>query len=229
MSPDELPYLTTFAKAAELSSFTAAARTLGLTQAAVSQRIQALEHELRVALFERRGPRVFLTDAGHCLYAHAERILELHRQAREDVTGRRAAVAGELCLAASSVPGEHFLPELLSAFRKKHAAVQVRASVSDTRAVLVQVERGQVHLGLVGGNMDGPHLEYRCFACDCLVLVVPAGHPWWHRQRVTLDHLAEQPLILREPGSASRWCLEQLLSRAGKRRRHARRPGIGKQ
>jgi DNA-binding transcriptional LysR family regulator len=216
MSPDELPYLPTFAKAAELSSFTGAARTLGLTQAAVSQRIQALEHELRVALFERRGPRVFLTDAGHRLYAHAERILELHRQAREDLTGRRATLTGELCLAASSVPGEHFLPELLSAFRRKHTGVQVRASVSDTRTVLAQVERGQVHLGLVGGKMDGPHLEYRCFACDCLVLVVPAGHPWWRRLRVTLDQLAEQPLILREPGSASRWCLEQALSQAGK-------------
>jgi DNA-binding transcriptional LysR family regulator len=105
MSPDGLPYLPTFAKAAELSSFTAAARVLGLTQAAVSQRIHALEHELRVALFERRGPRVFLTDAGRRLFAHAERILALHHQAREELTGCRAVVAGELCLAASSVPG----------------------------------------------------------------------------------------------------------------------------
>jgi DNA-binding transcriptional LysR family regulator len=97
---------------------------------------------------------------------------------------------------------------LLSAFRTKHPIDQVRASVSNTRAVLAQVERGQVHLGLVGGKMDGPHLEYRCFACDCLVLVVPANHPWGRRRRVTLDQLAEQPLILREPGSATRWCLE---------------------
>ena len=212
MNDDPLPHLETFAKAAELGSFTAAGKAAGLTQAAVSQRIQALERELRVALFERRGPRVFLTDAGRRLYVHAERIRELHRHAREELTGRRASVAGELSLAASSVPGEHFLPAFLSAFHQKHPAVQVRASVSDTRAVLRQVEHGQVHLGLVGGKMDVPHLEYRCFACDCLVLVVPAGHPWARCKRMTADQLAGQPMILREPGSGSRWCLEQALA-----------------
>ena len=48
LEEDQLPHLGTFSKAAELSSFTAAAKTLGLTQAAVSQRIQALEKLLDV-------------------------------------------------------------------------------------------------------------------------------------------------------------------------------------
>ena len=53
--PDEqLPHLETFSKAAELSNFTAAAKALGLTQAAVSQRIQALEKALGRSLFDRR-------------------------------------------------------------------------------------------------------------------------------------------------------------------------------
>src|SRR5262249_5754885 len=72
------------------------------------------------------------------------------------------------------------------------------------------------HLGLVGGKSDCPHLEYRCFACDRLVLVVPAKHPWCRRKAVSLEQLAGQPLILREAGSGSRWCLEQALLHAGK-------------
>ena len=52
-----LPHIDTFSKAAELSGFTAAARALGLTQAAVSQRIQALERDLDKSLFDRRGGR----------------------------------------------------------------------------------------------------------------------------------------------------------------------------
>ena len=67
MTPDELPYLATFVKAAELSSFTAAAQALGLSQSAVSLRVQALERELRATLFDRRGGRVLLTDAGRRL------------------------------------------------------------------------------------------------------------------------------------------------------------------
>ncbi len=215
MDSDQLPHLATFSLAAELSSFTAAARALGLTQAAVSQRIQALEGALGVALFRRQGGRVLLTEAGRRLYPHAERILALHREARAEVTGRKEPLTGELSLAASSVPGEHLLPGLLSAFRQRHPHVQVRATVADSEAALRQVEQGRAHLGLVGRKDDGPHLEYRCFACDRLVLVVPPDHPW-RRRRVSLNELCREPLILRELGSGSRWCLEQALSRAGK-------------
>src|SRR5438128_617849 len=112
MADDRLPHLDTFAKAAELSCFTTAAKVLGVTQAAVSQRVQALEQDLGVPLFSRRGGRVLLTEAGHRLYASTQRILALHQEARAIVTGHQAPLTGELALAASSVPGEHLLPEL---------------------------------------------------------------------------------------------------------------------
>jgi LysR family transcriptional regulator, low CO2-responsive transcriptional regulator len=216
MDTDPLPHLDTFAEAAERSSFTAAARALGLTQAAVSQRVASLEHELGVALFDRRGGRVLLTEAGRRLHDYARRILALHRQARQEVGGRALPVTGELSLAASSVPGEHLLPALLAAFRARHPHVQVRATVHDSRAVIDQVEQGEAHLGLLGGKGDSPHLEYRRLGGDELTLVVPPGHPWGRRKRVSLDELAGQPLVLREVGSGSRWCLEQGLARAGK-------------
>src|SRR5438132_5223639 len=67
-----LPNLDTFSRAAELSSFTAAARALGLTQAAVSQRVQALEKVLGTSLFIRQGGGVLLTEAGQKLYEYAQ-------------------------------------------------------------------------------------------------------------------------------------------------------------
>jgi DNA-binding transcriptional LysR family regulator len=140
MADEQLPHLETFARAAELSSFTAAAKALGLTQAAVSQRIHALEQELGVPLFARQGGRVLLTDAGRCLHEFAQRILELHRQAREQVTGQAVPPRGELVLAASSIPGEHLLPGLLAAFGQRHPHVQVKATVTDSQMVLEQVE-----------------------------------------------------------------------------------------
>src|SRR5262245_45847909 len=90
MSTEQLPHLETFVTAAELSSFTAAAKSLALTQAAVSQRIQALEKALGVSLFQRQGGRVLLTDAGRRLHDYAQRILVLHHEARQAVTGRKA-------------------------------------------------------------------------------------------------------------------------------------------
>jgi DNA-binding transcriptional LysR family regulator len=216
MSIDQLPHLETFAKAAELSSFTAAGRALALTQAAVSQRVQVLERELGLSLFQRQGGRVLLTKAGQRLYPFAQRILALHQEARHKVTGQKAPVAGELSLAASSIPGEHLLPALLSGFQKKHPHIQVRATVADSQLVLDQVEHGQAHLGLVGKKGTSPHLEHRCFACDQLVLVVPPDHPLARRRRISLAQLGAEPLILREAGSGSRWCLEQALAGVGK-------------
>jgi DNA-binding transcriptional LysR family regulator len=216
MSDPALPYLETFAEAAEAGSFTAAARALLLTQAAVSQRIALLERVLGVPLFHRRGGRVQLTEAGRRLHGYARRILALHAEARLAVTGRQAPVAGELGLAASSVAGEHLLPAALAAFRQRYPHVHVRVTVTDTQAVLDQVERGKANLGLVGGKGDSPHLEYRPFAEDRLALIVPDGHRLGGRRKLTLAEFCRQPLILREPGSGSRWCLEQALARAGK-------------
>src|SRR4051812_5398185 len=64
----QLPSLGTSSKAAESSSFTGAAKALGLTQAAVSQRIHALEATLGKSSFQRRGGRVPLTEAGRKAY-----------------------------------------------------------------------------------------------------------------------------------------------------------------
>jgi DNA-binding transcriptional LysR family regulator len=83
----ELPHLRTFARAAELGSFTATAAELGVSQAAVSQRIAALERQLRVSLFERRAGKVDLTEVGRRLYEYARQILRLHDEAREALRG----------------------------------------------------------------------------------------------------------------------------------------------
>jgi DNA-binding transcriptional LysR family regulator len=173
----ELPYLGTFSVAAELSSFSEASRALGLTQAAVSQRIHALENALDTSLFDRRGGRVLLTEAGRTLYGYAQQILTLHCEVRREITGTRATPVGELHIAASSVPGEHLLPALLSVFGQKYPHVRVRAAVGDSMGVMERVERGEVSVGLVGRKLDRPHLEFRDLASDRMVLVAPPAHP----------------------------------------------------
>jgi LysR family transcriptional regulator, low CO2-responsive transcriptional regulator len=212
----QLPHLETFSKAAELSSFTAAAKTLRLSQAAVSQRVQALEKILKTPLFKRQGGRVLLTDAGQSLYEFSERILDLHREARRAITGRQTTVTGELVLAASSIPGEHLLPALLSTFGKQHPHIRTRVTVSDSVEVTSQVEHGTVALGLVGRKINSPNLIFRYLASDRMLLVVPRGHPLGKRKKVPLKELPRYPLVLREAGSGLRHCFEKALERTGR-------------
>jgi DNA-binding transcriptional LysR family regulator len=212
----QLPHLETFSKAGELCSFTKAAKALGLTQAAVSQRIQALEKSLNQSLFRRQGGRVMLTEAGQKLYDFAQRIVDLHRQARQEVSGHEVPLSGELEIAASSIPGEHLLPDILAIFGKKHPHIRVRAMVGDSVAVVNQVERGQVSLGLVGRKVDKPHLEYRFLARDRMVLVVAPGHKLTNRKKLSVKQLAAHALILREAGSGLRHCFEKSLAKVGR-------------
>ncbi len=218
----ELPFLATFIQAAELNSFTKAGQKLQLSQAAVSQRIGALEKSLGASLFRRQGGRVILTDSGRQLYRFAERILTLHEEARQEITRQKTPVTGELVLAASSIPGEHLLPALLARLSQNYPQVRVRASVSDTQTVLDQVERGRAQLGLVGGKPETSDLEFRPFATDELVLILPPGHGWRNKKHVRLKQLAGEPLIMREAGSGTRWRLERALAEAGKSARDLR-------
>ncbi|MFI5456090.1 MAG: selenium metabolism-associated LysR family transcriptional regulator [Isosphaerales bacterium] len=210
----ELPHLSTFVRAAEQGGFTAAAAGLGITQAAVSQRIALLEKELQFSLFDRRAGRNSLTEAGQRLYGYARRILDLHEQARSDLGGFHPPVSGDLAIAASSVPGECFLPVLLSAFQAKYPQVHVRATVSDSGSVMKEVEKGQASLGLVGQKAERSNLDSRPIGRDSLVLIVPMGHPWAARKSIALKALTGEPLILRERGSGTRCALEKSLERA---------------
>lgn len=211
----ELPHLGTFVRAAELGGFTAAAADLGVTQAAVSQRVAALEKVLRIPLFDRRAGGIRLTEGGERLYGFARRILALHEEARVGLGAAPRPVAGDLPLSTSSVPGECLLPALLAAFREAYPRVQVRATVGDSRSAIADVERGAAVLGLVGRKDEGGGLEYRPIGTDCLVLVVPPAHPWARRGAISLRRLGREPLILREPGSGTRSVLEQGLALAG--------------
>ena len=75
------------------------------------------------------------------------------------------------------------------------------------------VEKGRASLGLVGQEVAKPGLEFRPIGSDTLVLVIAPGHRWAARKRIPLKALTDEPLIIREEGSGSRYALEKSLGR----------------
>src|SRR6185437_17001308 len=98
--------------------------------------------------------RIALTEAGQRLYEYARRILDLHAEARASLGGFHPSLAGDLPIAASSVPGECYLPALLASFRETYPRVHVRATVGDSGSVMKEVAQGQATLGLVGQKAE---------------------------------------------------------------------------
>lgn len=212
MADGELPHLETFCKAAELLNFTAAAEALNITQAAVSQRIRVLEEDVGVSLFDRHAGRVTLSSHGKILYDYAQRLLALGMEARAALGQARPDLTGELNLAASTIPAEYLLPELLRTFQQRHPKVRVLAMVADSTVALEALEAGRVTLALVGRPGSAAWAESKPFARDHLVLAVPPEHRWARRARIRADELRDEPLVLREPGSGARACLEEALA-----------------
>ncbi len=211
----ELRHLQTFAAVAEQSSFTRAAEALEVTQAAVSQHIAALEKELGLSLFQRGGRKVSLTAEGERLYGYSRKILDLVDEAAREVAGQTRAVRGTLRIASSTVPAEWLLPELLAEFRARHPNVHESVTVSDSTEAARAVEKGEADVGFIGERPHSSTLSAQPLASDELVLVAAKSHPLAKQKRVTLDHLRGQAIIVREPGSGSRHCVEEALETHG--------------
>src|SRR6202162_2583924 len=196
----DLRQLEIFVKVAELKSFSKAAEALFLTQPTVSEHIRTLERELGVRLLDRLGRGAESTAAGRLLLSHATRMLQLQREALQAMDSFQGRLAGELLVAASTIPGEYVLPPLIGRFKEKFPDIAITLLIGDSRAVGDWVAEGRAEVGVVGAQLPHRGVEFRELMPDELVLVVPIGHPWQGKKEIGLEDLRAEPLLLRERG-----------------------------
>ena len=116
----EIRQLRALAAIAETHTFTAAARVVHVTQAAISMQIRQLETETGAALFVRTPRRCVLTHAGELLLERAQRILREHDAALAEMAELSGAVQGRLRLgSASAMFSSDPLPLLLQQLRAR--------------------------------------------------------------------------------------------------------------
>jgi len=196
-------------------SFSAAAERLGVTPPAVSLQIKQLEQAHDVRLFDRVGRRVRLTAAGRRLEEYAQRIVALAADAERALEATRGFAGGHLRLLASATAAAYYLPPLLTRLRQRYPGIRVQLDVGNSQRVRERIASLDGDLGVLGVDVRHPDLVFELFARDPLVIVVAPGHPWARRRRVPLGELRDQPLILRERGSASRSLVERRLAALG--------------
>ncbi|MFN2628083.1 MAG: selenium metabolism-associated LysR family transcriptional regulator [Gaiellaceae bacterium] len=214
--------LAAFCAVVERKSFSHAAERLGVTQPAVSLQIRSLERRLGRQLLDRSGRRVEPTEAGLRLYRNAQRLLALEEQLFSELEEEGdGALTGRLEIGASSGPGGTVLPMLLCEFQRRHSAVHVALSVSDTQRVVDQVARRELELGVVGAARRHRAVVFEPFFRDEVVLACPPGHPFAGRE-LTLDDLREEPLIVMQEGAGVRQVIEDELRGVGVRLRDLR-------
>jgi DNA-binding transcriptional LysR family regulator len=134
---DRLDAMTILVSAADLGSLSAAGRKLGIPLPSVSRKITDLEAHLQTQLFVRTTRKLSLTDAGAAFVIASRRILEQVAEAERGASGAALALTGELVVTAPIVFGRLHLLPVVCQFLAKHPQIDVRLSLSDRNADLI--------------------------------------------------------------------------------------------
>ena len=184
-----------FEAAARLKSFTRAAEELGVTQAAVSWQVKALEKRLDQALFQRLPREVVLTPSGERLARAASEAINLLRAAVSDLTE-----TGEGVLAITTVNSlaAHWLAPRIGAFQVAHPRIAVRLETSNR---LVDLAHDSIDVAIRAGAGDWPGMEAKFLFHN---IQTPLCTP---QMRDSLGGLARPEDLLTAPriGSEDEW------------------------
>jgi DNA-binding transcriptional LysR family regulator len=194
---NRLQQLRGFCYAARTKSISKAAEKLALSQPSVSLQIKALERELGVELFERRGPRIELTYDGHRLLELARPLVEAIDQLDERFASLRSSLeGGTVNIAAGGSTIQYLLPPFVEKYTHSYPQVDVRLHNVTGKAGLALLREGDVDFA-VGPMFDTPpDIEFHPLVTYEPMLITRRDHPLASQPRVTLKDIAKYPLIL---------------------------------
>lgn len=207
--------LRAFVSIVEKGTFSAAARSMGVSQPAVSLQIQALEEFVGVELLDRRTKKVQLTEAGKVFYPSALQIVTQIDNVQHQLEELGDSVKGRLAVGGSTIPGEYVLPKLLGRFKREFPDVSITLKIGDTNEIAEQVISGELQVGLIGAKFSSGQLTSRPFLHDELVFITPSDHELAKQRAVTLEDLRSADFIIRERGSGTRQTIEGFLTTHG--------------
>lgn len=208
---NRLKQLRAFCFAAQTGSISKAAERIFLSQPSVSLQVRALERELGITLFERRGPRIILTPEGKVLYELASPLVE----AIDTLPDTFAALcgdleSGELNIAAGESTILYILPKFTKRFADRYPGIRLHLHNVTGRDGLAQLRADTVDFA-VGSMLELPEdvTYYPIFSYDPM-LITPLGHPLAEKKTLSLKDISPYGLIL-PPRHLSTWRMVELV------------------
>jgi DNA-binding transcriptional LysR family regulator len=219
----DLRHLRYFVAVVEEGQFVRAAAGLHVAQSALSQQVRDLERELGAELLHRDRRGVTPTAAGEVLLAHARALLERAEVARAEVAQLTGVITGTLRIASGSPSGPVPLPATLAEFQRRHPAVEIVIRDAPSEELIRWLEDGTVDVAVITFAPDRlpARLQGTLITRERLLALVPYGHPFAARDRVSLVELATESLVTFPGGSGVRQTIDEGFRAAG-----ARRPAV---
>ncbi|SFD87646.1 DNA-binding transcriptional regulator, LysR family [Actinopolyspora alba] len=198
-------YIGVFHEVVRTGSYTAAARSLGYSQPAVSQQMRALERALRTPLFLRAGGGLELTEAGRILAGHADSVVEDLTAAANKITAVRELRRGSIRLCAFPSASATLVPSAVARITESHPELRIQLSEAEPPDSLEALRRGECDVALAfsypeteespGDDITGDDITGTDVLDDPMVAVLQVAHPLAGRDSVELGELAGQRWI----------------------------------
>ena len=212
-----LHQLRVFKAVADNLSFSAAAQDLRLSQPSVSYQVKELERAVGMDLLDRLGKHVELTQAGHLLYGYVRQTLNVIDEAAVALGELQGLERGSLKVGASTTVGIYVIPLALGAFKKLHPGLAISLEIGSRGVVQEKVLKNELDLAVVGPPLKDADLVVEPFIFDELVVIAPLEHPLARRRGLSLKDLKDEPFLMREDGSGTRFAVEKAARKANVR------------
>ena len=198
-------------------NLTEVANALFTSQSGVSKHIKDLEDELGSTLFVRKGKRFLgLTEPGKELVAIVERMLLDARNIKQLAEQFSNSEQGSLTIATTHTQARYILPPVVSEFKKLFPNVHLVLMQARPTEIVQLLQDGQADIGIATEALgEAANLAHFPFYEWSHAVIVPKGHALEQKPFVTLEDLAEHPLITYYQGITGRQRIDNAFAEAG--------------
>lgn len=209
-----LPQLSVFEAIARLGNFTRAAEELFLAQPTVSVQIRKLSETIGLPLFEQVGKRIHLTDTGRQLYAACRQVFGTLSHLEDTFADMRGLKSGRLQLAINTT-GMYFAPRILAAFVKRYPGIEVSLQIHNRQNLCERLANNEDDLYIFANPPQEPEVVTQMILPNPLVVFARADHPLAREQNIPFEVFAQEPFLIREPGSGTRMITQRTFDQHG--------------
>jgi len=212
----EIRQLKAFLAIAETKTFTAGAKGLNITQAAISMQIRQLEDEVGLQLFTRTPRRVILTEAGEHLLERARRIMREHDDALAEIAEIAGAEHGRLRIgSASAMFATAQLPNILEKLKEKFLHAEITVSSGTSQTLVEKILHGNIDVAFVSLPVETANILTELLFSDEIVAIAHPSHSLSKNKFISAAALAGEQLILGEKGGNTRRMIDDFFAAAG--------------
>ncbi len=211
----EIKQLKAFLAIAETKTFTAGAKLVNVTQAAISMQIRQLEDEVGLQLFTRTPRRVILTEAGEYLLERARKILREHDSAVAEIAELGGVEHGRLRIGSASAEFATLqLPHILQRIKEKYPNAELSVSAGTSQTLVEKIMHGDLDIAFVSLPVENSSITTDILFSDEIVAIAHPGHPLANKRSISASALANEKLILGERGGNTRRMIDDFFSSA---------------